>query len=382
MRRNIYPLVIAASLVACSESKLDCVVEGYESCNLKGNVEEVISITYSASAERDCEPVECSNAWDAGYWQFDENGHCTKATTWDVPYENCKESSFVAWNADGNPLEYIHWDMDQLSTKISHLKYTYDFNGILTDTHDERYSWALKRRSEPVSTQDMKNDMTGYQYVISLGDTIGAVKFSEVAGVSEFIHFAHRNGNKYELKYFVKCVESRRTIYTDGKETKTTYKDGSTKAFEYDGMQLTNIEYKSKQSSTITEFKNGYATTARTYDSGNNIISTTEYSFRGNIRRDGSYKATTRDQSGKVTTEEYFYKNGEVVKEVVHRDSTTTSFITYNDNGDVLCVDAGKGNKWLYRYEYDDKRNWVVRRIFDEEDKPLSITERIIKYRN
>lgn len=381
MKRSFCSLVIVAGLVSCSDSKLDCVVEGYESCNLKGDVEEVVSVTYWASAERDCEPIECSNAWNAGYWQFDANGHCIKAIEWEIPYENCKESNFVAWNAEGNPLEYIHWDMDRLSTKISHFKYTYNFNGILTDTHDEMYNWLLNRKSKPVSIEEMKNDMTGYQYVISLGDTIGAVKFSEDAGVSEFIHFAYKNGNKYELKYFVKCVEARRTTYKDGKATKTTYKDGSIKTVEYDGMQITKEEVKSKRGTTITEFENGYATIARTYDTGNNVISTTEYSFHGNIRRDGSYKATTKDQSGKVSTGEFFYEDGMVVKEVFYRDSTTTSYITYNDNGDLLCVDGGERYKELYRYEYDDKQNWVVCRTFDEKDKPLSVTKRIIKYR-
>lgn len=381
MRKILYSFLIAACFTSCSDSKLDCVIEGYESCNLKGDVEEVISVTYWASPEKGCEPVRCSNAWKAEYWKFNENGHCTKAIEWEIPYENCKESSYVVWNADGNPMEYIHWDMDRLSSKISHLKYTYNFNGVLTDTHDEMYDWLLKRRSKPVSTSEMKNDMSGYQYVVSLGDTIGAIKFSEDKGVSEFIHFAKWDGNKYELKYAVKCVESRMSIYDDGKAIKTTYKDGETETIEYDGSQITKVEYNSKQGVTITEFENGYAKAAKAYDSGNNVVSTTEFSFSGNIRENGSYKSTTKDQSGKTSTSEFFYKNGQVVKEIMHRDTTITTNITYNENGDLLCVDSGKDNKEYRKYEYDDNGNWVVCRTFDAKDEPLTVTKRIIKYR-
>ena len=381
MKKALLSLAIAAGLASCSNSKLDCVVEGYESCNLKGDVESVISVTYWASPEKDCEPVRCSDAWNAGYWQFDDNGHCTKVIEWEIPYENCKESSYVVWNSDGNPLEYIHWDMDRLSSKISHLKYTYNFNGILTDTHDEMHDWLLSRKSKPVSSAEMKNNMTGYQYVISLGDTIGGVKFSENAGISEFIHFAHYDGNKYELKYAVKCVESRRTIYEDGRATKTIYKNGNTESVEYDGMQISKVEYKSKEGVTITEFENGYATVSKVYDTGNNIVSTTEFSFSGNIRENGSYKSTTKDQSGKVSSAEFFYKDGKQVKEVMHRDTTITTNITYNENGDLLCVDSGKDNKEYRKYEYDDKGNWVVCRVFDSKDKPLTVVKRIITYR-
>lgn len=381
MKKIFFLIGITVGLASCSDSNLDCVVEGYESCNLKGNVEEVISVTYWASAEKDCEPVRCSNAWKAGYWKFDENGHCTKVVEWEIPYENCKESSYVVWNADGKPLEYIHWDMDRLSTKISHLKYTYNFDGVLTDTHDEMYDWLLSRRSKPVSVADMKNDLTGYQYAVSLGDTIGAIKFNESTGVSEFIHYAHWDGNKYELKYAVKCVESRNTVYEDGKAIKSTFKDGDTESVEYDGMQIAKVEYKNKQGFTITEFENGYATVAKAYDSGNNVVSTTEFSYSGNIRENGSYKSITKDQSGKESTAEFFYKNGKVIKEIMHRDSTMTTNITYNDNGDLLCVDSGNDSKEYRKYEYDAKGNWVVCRTFDAKDEPLTVIKRIIKYR-
>lgn len=381
MKKTILSIAVATCIASCTDSKLEIILEGCESCNLKGDVEEVITVTYWASSEKGCESIECSDAWKVGYWKFDDNGFCSLAKQWEVPYENCKESSYVVWNEDGNPLEYIHWDMDRLSSKISHFQYTYNFNGVLTDTNDEMSDWLLNRKSQPVSHSEMTNDMTGYQYVISLGDTIGAIKFNEDKGVSEFIHYAHYDGKKYELKYAVKCIESRKTIYEGGKAIKTTYKGGGTKTYEYDGMLATKVKFKSKQGVTITEFENGYPTVAKEFDSGNNLVSTSDFSFSGNIRKNGSYKSTTNDPSGEVYSEEYFYENGNVVKEIINRDSTITTIITYNEKGDLLCVDSGDDNKEYHKYEYDDKGNWVVCRTFDAKNKPITVDKRIIKYR-
>ena len=162
---------------------------------------------------------------------------------------------------------------------------------------------------------------------------------------------------------------------------KNEYDNGITETFEYSGNLMTGGHQSSKKGYIDYEYVNGYLDKAKEYDTGKNLVTSTDYSYSGNIRKNGSVKWVTTEQSGKETTNEVFFENGKNVKQVMKSDSTEVTILKYNESGDLVSVKSENYSE-TRKYQYDEIGNWVVCFIYDSEHKLNSVIQRVIIYGN
>ena len=385
-QRNLFLFALFSLLVISCSEQPDYEIQDLKSHNLKGNVKEIYCAVFYAfeqfyDDDFDNKYIPHYEVFNASYNQYDKNGVCTNITEYIIPQDSCKISSYLVTGKNGNIMEFAKWrvDTDVFHDKICHYTYYYNDNGKLVDTRDKMYDWLLHKNSSPVSENDMKLNLDGYYYILTQGDTLAALNFSKEKGLTNYVHFCMIDGKKYTISHVAKSDVYRKCELKDGKILKNEWKDGILETFEYDGNIIVKAQQKSKDGYSNLEYENGRLKKILKYDTGNNLVLTTEYSYSGNIKKNGTIKYVEIEQNGDKTTHECYFENGRQVKQIDKKDSTIITEFKYNENGDLVYTKTDK-EALTRKYKYDDKGNWIYCVIYNEKDEPSYVIERFFIY--
>lgn len=160
---------------------------------------------------------------------------------------------------------------------------------------------------------------------------------------------------------------------------------------KYDKNNITQeiivVDFKGKEKSRSNFIKNNENQIEKTIINTSNGKSVIIHSYEGNTEFPNSGKEL--DKNGKITRFwKLKYKNDLVsVQSNYNPDGTFISetIFNYNENNDLVEViekdkNADILNKQYSEYKYDNKKNWIERKLYDANKNLISTSVRKIKY--
>lgn len=305
------------------------------------------------------------------YWEYD-NGQLVKKTEymfsmkWEWFYKNGLlykdvRSPSIYWTYTyddyGRPLESTMYKNGNIDKKIKEyysgiegmkpIKMT-EWNTDGTIEHDYNYSYFISGKDTlAIFTYD-KNELK--EVVLNAKDSSGLTE--DTYNTTSYLL------SGYQYIYENEILRSRLSLNTGLKQN---YIDDILTIIKEEDDEVTEKKYKRHNLiSDITKDKRG------------KTISSMIVEF------DGNKELTTVVNNEKTKKGEAIYENGKLVKYTNAYLGTTTTY-SYNKEGFVSEAKDNDGTIITYKYEYDDKGNWV-RKITYKNNEPQSITERSIVY--
>ena len=234
-----------------------------------------------------------------------------------------------------------------------------------------------------VETWNAEGKLTDVKYnywSVNLVDTISHIQLNKDFEIISVENINRSASQKEKITYEVKSNFSSKNDYNviNGKIISSIDKDGNSYTYEYEGDYLVKRTDKASNETCVMSYKNGRQKTMTYYDNNNQIISSIEYEYSGDIHN-GIIKGVETSKDGTFSVFESILEAGNVIKFSRTINGTSVTILNkYNSYGDVI-ESIGGVNKITYTYEYDQFNNWISRCKFINGNLD-NITERAIMY--
>jgi len=157
----------------------------------------------------------------------------------------------------------------------------------------------------------------------------------------------------------------------------------------YDGnnncVEIETYEVDKLASKQINTIENNKESEVKIFDKDGNLTNFYKYNYSGDVISGGSILNKNAEPTGTFNNE---ISKGLLIKQTVKDSIGEVTYITSfkrNPNGDVIeqvtihPKDTSE-QKYIFQYEYDDKKNWTKQYQFDKEGKIEDIIVRNIVY--